>query len=731
MPARPTITRRGLLVAGGAGGALLVGWTIWPRDYRPSLAAGPGEHGFNAWLRIAETGPVTVLVPQAELGQGAYTGVAQMVADELGADWRTVGVEPALPGPLTANTALAREGGAWLAEERARRGAAAATGGASTVRGFEVAARAAGAEARDRLRRAAAKAWGIDWTATDARDGFVTADGQRARFGELAAAAAALPPIAEPEIWYGRADRLTGRPLPRLDAPAKVDGQASFATDIRLPDLVHASVRMGPGGTTRVAGLNRKAALAVRDALAVVERGSWVAVAARNWWAAERAAAALEPRWEVADMAGQAMLDAALDAAAAGDDWSQLAGAGSTGDLWSTGDAARATYATAPLPHLTAEPLSATATVTATRAEVWAGSQAPASLRAEVARALDLGVERVTVYPVLVGGSFGRRATNEAAAQAAIVSRELGRPVQLTWSRAEDIRHDRAASPTRVRMAARVAPGGALTGWAARAVTAGAPGPSPWGALDGAALLGRLASPAAADPLPYPAAVWSLETAAVATRLPTGPWRGGGAVPLVFAAESFADELAARAGIDPFSWRIEKLGRDPRLAACLTRVTEIGGWTGGAAGSGQGVAVCRLFGARAAVLAVVHAQGGRIVVDRLSAAVDAGRLVNPDLVLQQVEGQLLFGASAALGTAARIEEGVLAPAGLRAQRPLRPADTPRLTVALMPRTDEPGGVGSVVVPAVAPAIANALASATGRRVRSLPLILEIPRAAAA
>ena len=215
----------------------------------------------------------------------------------------------------------------------------------------------------------------------------------------------------------------------------------------------------------------------------------------------------------------------------------------------------------------------------------------------------------------------------------------------------------------------------------------------------------------------------------VETTLPTGPWRGGGAVPLVFAAESFADELAGRSGIDPFSWRIEKLGSDPRLAACLTTVAELGGWTGGRAGVGQGLAVSHVMGARVAVLAQVHAVGGRIVLDRLTCALDAGRLVNPDMVRQQVEGQLLFAASAALETRPVLDHGVLAPASLLAQAPLRTAATPELRVALMPRSEEPGGVGSVVTPAVAPAIANAIAAATDRRLRALPLSLDTAHAA--
>jgi len=725
VPASPILTRRGLLVAGAAGGALVVGWTLWPRDYRSTIATGPGEHGFNAWLKIAGNGAVIVAVPQAELGQGAFTAIAQMVADELGADWRTVGVEPALPNPLFANLLLAGEGGAWRAAERARRGSAVVTGGSSTVRAFEGPARMAGAEARDRLRRAAADRWNIDWTLTDARDGFVTAERRRARFGELAEAAAALPLIEEPELWTDREGRLSGRSLPRLDAPAKVDGQATFATDVRLPDLVHASVRMGPAGTVRLQGFERAAVLKLPQVLAVVDHGDFVAVAARSWWAAERAVDRLRPRWEVADPPTQDALDRALDEAAAGEDWDRVAGVGDVAELWDSPDSIRATYRVAPLLHLAAEPLSATASVTSTRAEVWAGSQVPAALRDSLAATLGLSADAVTIYPTLVGGSFGRRATNAAAVQAAIVSRALGRPVQLTWSRAEDIRHDRVAPPARVRIAARTGAGGTLAGWAARAAVA-----RTRGADESASILAERVLPdAERSGLAYTVPAWSLETATVPTSLPTGPWRGGGAVPLVFAAESFADELAGRAGVDPFSWRIEKLGDDPRLAACLSTVTRLGEWTGGGVGTGQGLALCRVMGARVAVLAAARAQGSQIVVTALSCAIDAGRLVNPDMVRQQVEGQLLFAAASATTRAPVIEEGVLTRPRSRDTPTAGP--TPLVRVALMPSGDTPGGVGSVVVPAVAPAIANALASATGRRIRTLPLTLETRRATTA
>ena len=713
MTATPHLTRRGLLVAGGVGGALLVGWAVWPRDYRSMVAAGDGEHGFNAWLKIAGDGRVTVAGPQTELGQGAYTAVAQMVADELGADWRTVGVEPALPAAAFANLVLARDDARWLAVERARRAAATATGGSSSVRALEWPARQAGAEARDRLRAAAAGEWDLDVVDTDVRDGFVLAGDRRARFGELAEAAAALPAIAEPELWFDRRDpttgapapRLTGTSVPRLDPPAKVDGQASFAADVRLPDMVFARAAAGPGGTKRVAGLNRAAAQAVPDVLGVVESDGWVAVVARTTHAAERGLLASAPRWEVAGAADGAALARAL---AAADDWDRLAGVGDTDALWTDEDGPRATYTMAARLHLAAEPMAAAADVTRARAQVWAASQRPAALRAELAQRLGLAPDAVTVVPVFAGGSFGRRVTHQAALQAAVVSREMGRPVSLSWSRAEDIRHDRVGPPARVQLAAAEGPGGRLTGWAARLALARSDEPSPVERAGDDPLAG----------LPYPVADWSVERASVATTLPTGPWRGGAAVPLAFAAESFADELAARARVDPFSWRIEKLGGDPRLAACLTRVVEIGGWTGGQPGSGQGLAVGRLMGARVAVLAAARVEGGRPVVDRLACALDAGRLVNPELVRQQVEGQLVFAAAAALGRPPTVENGVIGPAAFSAHGPLAPA--PEIRVALMPRREEPGGVGSVVTPYVAPAIANALASATGRRWRDHP-----------
>ena len=710
MTATPTLTRRGLLVAGGLGGALVVGWAVWPREYRTLPPTAENEHAFNAWLTIARDGRVTVAVPQVELGQGAYTAVAQMVADELGADWRTVGVAPALPSAAQANLLIARGRGRWLADERARREGATLTGGSSTVRALEWPARAAGAEARDRLRTAAAAEWGVELADTDARDGFVVAGNRRARFGELAEAAAALPSIVEPQLWYARTDptgtpipRLTGTSVPRLDAPSKVDGQATYAADVRLPDMVFARAAAGPGGTTRVGGLDRAAAQAVPDVLGVVESDGWVAVVARHTDAAERGLQTAAPRWQVADAANGAALDRAL---AGVEDWDWAGGAGDTEELWTRDDRPRAAFTMAARAHFMPEPLAAAADVTRTRAQVWAASQMPAALADELAERLGLPRGAVTVVPVLAGGSFGRRASHQAAVQAAVVSREMGRPVSLSWSRAEDVRQDRVGPPARVLMAAAEGPGGALSAWGARVARAGDEETSPVALLADDPLAG----------LPYPVADWSVERAQVPTSLPTGPWRGGAAVPLAFAAEAFADELAARAGVDPFSWRIEKLGGDPRLAACLTEVAEIGGWTGGAPGSGQGLAIGRLMGARVAVLAAAHLEGSRPVVDRLACAVDCGRVVHPDMVRQQVEGQLLFAATAALASRPTYRHGFIGPASFAQGR----MATPEVAVALMPRREEPGGVGSVVTPYVAPAIANALASATGRRWRDHP-----------
>src|SRR4051812_17303763 len=303
------ISRRTLLIGGGAGAGLLLAWRLWPRNYAANLRAAPGEVAFNAFLKIGTDGRVVVAVPQAELGQGVWTSLPQILADELGADWRTVGVEPAPLSPLYANHLLAGQAadgselpgylrgiGRWSAQDFATRHMLMITGGSTSVRAFEAPLREAGSGARALLSMAAARRWNVDWQTLDTHDGFVWRDADRFAFAELPEEAAGLALPANLPIRGGTAHRLTGQPLPRLDIPAKIDGSARFAGDVRLPDMVYAAVRSGPPGST-LAGIDRAAADHVPGTLAVIRNPQWVAVAATNWWAAGKALNAIRPRF--------------------------------------------------------------------------------------------------------------------------------------------------------------------------------------------------------------------------------------------------------------------------------------------------------------------------------------------------------------------------------------------------------------------------------------------------
>ena len=367
------ISRRQLFVGGGAGVGLVVAWALWPRDYPSNLALGPGEHAFGAWLKIGEDGRVIVAVPQGEGGQGVYTALPQIVADELGADWRTVGVEAAPPSPAYANPLGVAELFEGMFGRVPLMEAPIMTAGSTSVRQFEESARAGAAAARVLLARAAARRWDVAWEACSAERGFITHEGKRVRFAELAAEAGADPDaLPDPlPIGQGGAGRLVGRSVPRLDAPAKVDGSANFAGDIRLADMVHVRVRAGPLGDSRLVRVDRAAADRVRGMLQVVETPGWVAAVATTGWAAERGLDALAPRFEtrgaVPDDAGIAT---ALEAAFEGGG-TRIAEQGDLGEVFRGARLVTAEYRVGPGVHAGIETASAVAAYRDGRLEVW------------------------------------------------------------------------------------------------------------------------------------------------------------------------------------------------------------------------------------------------------------------------------------------------------------------------------------------------------------------------
>jgi isoquinoline 1-oxidoreductase subunit beta len=722
------LTRRNVLIGGGAGVGLIVAWAAWPRVSRPNLRAGPGEHVFNGYVKIGTDGHVTIAVPQVEMGQGVYTTLPQIVADELGADWRTIAVEAAPLNPDYANTLYAREnGGRGLLRDEAP---AMVTGGSTSVRGYEALLRDAGAAARALLCLAASKRWDADWTACDTADGFILRGDDRMRFGEVAAEAAVLdvPPNV---AWRAdRDNRLSGQSLPRLDLPAKVDGTVNYAADIRLPDMVYAAIAMGPLGKTKLKHVNKAAANRVTGVLSVIETDRWVAVVATNWWAANRAVEAMQPQFATeGQVPGNRHIDAALDAAFA--EGTRIDSAGDLSAAFAGKTVVKADYRIGLAPHAAIEPVAATAHIEGGRMQMWIGTQVPGLAAKAAADAIGMSVDNVTVHPMMIGGSFGRKFETEVAAQVAVLADRLKRPVQLIWSRAEDMRQDRFRPAAAARVTAQVGADGRVAGWLAKYAVPDAQaelharvwdGQDAQSALDGVAGKSSPHAVAGAVP-PYGFTNYAIDHHPAKIGVPTGDWRGRVFGLTCFVNECFMDELAKVSGVDPFAIRMAALGANPRLAQCLTRVTAMGGWNGGAVGTGQGLACFTMADSFIAVLA--EAEFGtdeRVRVTKLHAVADCGRVINPGVVRQQIIGGLVFGMSAATGRPVDILRGQANPARLGELGLPRLTDMPEIEIELVMSAAPPGGVSELAVPPVAPAIANALYAGNGKRIRQLPLV---------
>ena len=757
------LTRRGLLVGAAAAGGLVVAWSLWPRTYLGALSASEGEHLFGAWLTVGEDGVVTVAVPQLEMGQGVTTILPQIVAHELGADWRQVAVLPVPPNGAQANAVLAAKwAGLWsgmasaagdpdgfFATRFAATRAFDATADGTTLAAYEGPARDAGASARALLAMAAAERWGVDYETLEVRGGLVMgANGREARFGVLAAAAADMTPPDPPPL---RPDPPQEAPsgftesespvlsFPRLDLPSKVDGSHVFAADVRLPGMVHAAIRHGPVGLPLLAGYD-EAAVRRLPGVQIVSHERWVAAAAASWWQADRALQAIKPVFR-----GAASLESGNMAnwlvQAVKEAGTQVATVGDAGAALADGDAVfAATYSIAPALHVPLETASATARFSGGKLELWLASQAASEARRAVARALGIGTSDVAVYPMAAGGSFDARLDHRHAVEAALLAKALGKPVQLTWSRFEEMKTLPPRTPVAIGLTAKLDPATSLpTAWRARIACPATNREFGARIFDGASdEAAREAAEGQVDPLacegavpPYAIADVAVEHQPVTLPLSTSRMRGNAPAYTAFATEGFLDELARRAGRDPLVYRLGMLAKDPRMVEVLQRVGRIGEWGGGMSGSGQGLAIARMNGfgndrgaggGRIACVAKARLGEGGLVVDRLTAVVDIGRIVNLDIARQQIEGGLLYGIGLAGGQSATWARGLPQPGRLAGLRLPTLATAPEVIVEFVASTAppfDPGELGVVVAP---PAIANALFAATGLRFRSLPLV---------
>jgi len=745
------LTRRKFLIGGTVGTGLLVAWAIWPRNYEPNVAATENEQVFGAFLKISEDGQVTVVVPQSEMGQGVYTVLPQILADELGADWRTVAVEPAPINPLYSNRLLAEQwaesflpAGAekiaenaevqWMAQNVAIRDQFIVTADSTSIPAYAESFREAGAAARVLLTKAAADRWDVAWETCAVENGMISSGDKKLRFGELVrdAAIQTLPdPVPLRPAGEGH---LVGQDVPRLDMPSKLDGSANFSGDIRLPDMVFAAIRQGPIGETRLKSFNRGGASKITGFIDAVKSEKWIAAVATNWWAANRALDKLSPVFETKGfMADSDRIDTALQEALDDGPGIRFVSRGDTKGRFKDDNIHRARYHADAAVHAPIETRTATAEFKDGVLELWMATQAPAAAVRAAAETLNISQDRVTLYPMLSGGSFDRNLDNEIAGQVARIAKHMGRPVQLVWSRAEDLMHDHYRAPSQARLDAAMEKGGRVE---ALQIKVAAPPSSReqvkrlFDAVDNVdamrSLIGEADSKAVAGlDVPYDIPHLTVDHHSAFVGVPTGNWRSNAHSSNVFYLESFIDELAAKAGIEPLSFRMQMMNNQPKLARCLTGVAAMAAWDGGLDGSGQGMACHSMRGGHIAIIASASRGRTGLEVSRISATVDIGRIIHPDIARQQIESGIVFGLAMALGSATRFQDGLPTARRLRDLALPRLAEIPPIQIEFLRSDEEPVGYEELGVPAVAPAIANALFSATGTRFRQLPLFGEV------
>lgn len=763
------LTRRGLLIGAGGAGALLAVFALSPRRYADVLTPGPGEHVFDSFIRLAADGAISVAVPVCEMGQGITTLMAQIVAVELGADWKRVGVEPAPPSPVYGDPvlaarwaplwqprllpALADSPDDWLAGMHAEREPLMITAEGTALAAFEAPLRAAAAGLRAMLMQAAAAKWGVGWETLDTAGHFVVNGKQRPNdqklaFSVLIADAVAYDPPDPPALRAEPAKERPGqfpegaRPrYPRLDLPAKADGSFVFAGDVRVPGMVHAAIVHGPQGDTVLSTYDSKAAGKVPGVVGVVHAKRWVAAAAKTWHAAHKAVLAMEPRFRAAGrIADSSALETRIDTALRKGAGTRVMAEGNPDALLAK-PSLTARYDVEPALHAPLETATATARLTGDRLELWLATQAPELVRRQAARAAGLSRRNVVVYAMHAGGSFDARLDARIAVEAVAIAKALGRPVQLTWSRWEESLAGYPRTPLSALLSASIGPDKRqLLGWRTRlalpatAIEAGARLLDGMDAADAQAAAQGRADPLACEgamPL-YAIPERAVDHVPVSLPLPTARLRGNAHAYSAFITESFIDECAHFGGAEPLSYRIGMLSGQPRLAACLVGAARMAMWGGGADASGQGIACHRMDlaapeGQRSGFIAVVataRQEDGAIRVDQLSAWVDIGRIINVDVARSQVEGGMLFALAQAIGGSTGYAAG-LPTAGRLSQLglPLL-ADCPKVDIAFAESDEHPFDPGELATAAVAPAIANALFSATGLRFRRLPLLSE-------
>jgi isoquinoline 1-oxidoreductase subunit beta len=708
-------SRRGFLKAGAAaGGGLLLGFSLplVPRHAEAATTAKdipPQDLPLNAFIRIDGSSNVTLIVPRVEMGQGTYTSLPMLIAEELEVDLAQVRVEHAPPDAKLYSDPI-------LGEQ--------ATGGSTAIRGAFDPLRRVGAAARTMLIAAAAQSWRVNAAACRAEHGEVihVPTGRKLGYGAVADAAAKVPvpnqvKLKDPKDWT-----LIGTPAKRLDAPGKVNGRAQFGIDVRLAGMKVATVAACPVFGGRLANVDEAKAKAINGVRQVVRLDNAVAVVADHMGAAKKGLAALAVTWDNGPNATLSSADIVRQLADASRKPGLVAERQGDADKAIAGAAKKveAVYEVPFLAHATMEPMNCTVHVRKDGCDIWVGTQVPVRAQAAAAQVTGLPPEKIQVHNQYLGGGFGRRLDVDGITQAVQIAKQVDGPVKVMWTREEDTQHDVYRPYYYDRLAAgldqrgmpvafkhRVTGSFVAARWAPRILKNG---------------LDPDAAEAAAGPYAFP----NLLVDCVRHEPPglvTGWWRGVGPTHNCFMVESFIDELAIAAGKDPVDYRRALLDKSPRARAVLDLAAQQAGW-GRPLGKGQGrgVAVLNAFGSYLAQVAeVTVAADGRVRVDRVVSAVDCGRIVNPDTVKAEIEGGIIFGITAALYGDITIENGRVVQANFDTYQPLRINEAPAIEVHLVSSTLAPGGIGEPGTATIAPAVTNAIFAATGKRLRKLPV----------
>jgi isoquinoline 1-oxidoreductase beta subunit len=704
------LSRRTLLKAGlASGGGLLLSMRMpmLPAD----AAALPGDFVPNAFIRIAPSGQITLTMPYVEMGQGTYTSIPMLIAEELEVELGQIALEHAPPDEK-------RYGNPIL-------GGVQATGGSTAIRAVWQPLRQAGATARTMLVTAAARRWNVDPASCRAERGEVVhaASGRRLGYGALAHDATALPVPEKVTLKRPEDFKLIGTPAKRLDTPAKVNGSAVFGIDARPPGVKIATLTQSPVFGGRLKSVDDSKAKAVRGVRQIVRLDDAVAVVADHMGAAKKGLAALVIAWDDGPYAELSTEDIARDYAAALENPGAVAE--SRGDV----DAAMASavtkvsaqYQVPFLAHAALEPMNCTVHVRKDACEIWVGNQVLARAQATAAEVTGLPLDKVTVHNHLIGGGFGRRLEIDGVTRAVQIAKQVDGPVKVVWTREEDIQHDMYRPFFSDTFAAGLDDKGLPVAWRHR--------------FAGSSILARWLPPAfnkGIDPETIDGAVhlvYALPNFHVEfirkepPGIPTAFWRSVGPSHSVFVVESFMDELAVAAKRDPVAYRRALLDNAPRARAVLDLAAEKADWGKPLPnGVGRGVSLQFVFGTYMAQVAEVEvAKDGNVRVKRVVCAVDCGSVVNPDTIEAQVQGAVIFGISAALHGEITLKNGRVEQSNFDNYQVIRINEAPAIEVHIIRNNEAPGGMGEPGTSAIMPAIANAIFAATGKRLRRLPI----------